>query len=92
MFFNTSRAIVFLFHWYLYNEMHSLIVFFLWTVIPNVKEEDNYVGIPTRINKFQNVCPKQLYLPTFFLSVPNIDDLYSHIYSYYPLIYGLLIV
>ena len=23
-----------------------------------LKEEDNYVGIPTLINKFQNVCPK----------------------------------
>ena len=29
--------------------MFSLIV--QWTVIPNVKEEDNYVGIPTRIDK-----------------------------------------
>ena len=23
-----------------------------------LKEENNYVGIPTLINKFQNVCPK----------------------------------
>ena len=29
-----------------------------WTVIPNVKEEDNYVGIPTRKAKFQDICPK----------------------------------
>ena len=40
--------------------MFSLIIFtkVQWTVIPNVKEEDNYVGIPTRIDKFQDVCLK----------------------------------
>ena len=39
--------------------MFSLIIFtkVQWTIIPNVKEEDNYVDIPNRINKFQNVCP-----------------------------------
>ena len=40
--------------------MFSLIIFtkVQWTVIPNVKEEDNYVGIPTCIAKFQDICPK----------------------------------
>ena len=61
MFFNTSTEIVFLFGIYIVQYVRcipSYIYIFLWTVIPNVKEEDNYVSIPNRIKKFQNVCPK----------------------------------